>query len=1089
MSSIRSIVAAFIAVLITTPLGIANSLNSIPLDAVPLVEIPELDWAAIFAEDARRSSKDEAPRYAIPHEVRITPKDDGIWERIDNLTMRWSLRVRSENAISLNLGFAQWKLPSTASMNISASDGSMSIRPFNSSDNKPHGELWTPVVQGDDLLIEILVSPRQQRAVNTGIVLTSINVGYRGFYEQGVDRSGSCNYDVVCAEGDDWWDEIPCVAVISTGGSTFCSGFMVNNTYQDRTPYFMTAYHCGVSSNSAPSLVTYWNYQNSYCRVPGSGDSGGPGDGQLNQFNTGATHLISGSSTDYTLVVMDDSPDDEWEISFCGWDATGYESPQGIGIHHPATDEKRISFEFEPTTTTSYLGTSIPGDGTHVRIEDWDLGTTEPGSSGSPVFNVDHQVIGQLHGGYASCTSQTSDWYGKFSVSYAAGLDQHLDAANTGALTLDTLPGTGLSVTPGEGTTHLCSYPCSSPTNEMVTYTLTNNSPASLSYTIAHSGSSFLEFLSSTFGTIPAGGTVPFTVQVKAGTFGIGVHNATITFHDTTNDQQVQRLHTLEIGQTEFDVTPEDHFFTGGPVGGPFDGTMLYTVSSTQPTAFDFKIDPNGTDWIDFNGIQGPFTGTLFGIGDSVEIEVSINENAHVLDAGLYEVDLSFIDLAEGDTETTRTVFHDVGRFSYTATDLPQAINDYLTTTSYIEVADAYCVGDVDIELDVTHTFIGDLIIEVTSPEGSIVRLHDRSGGSEDDIHAYYDEEGGDLPDGPGQLSDWVGEIVTGTWTLAVSDNAGLDQGSLDHWKLKIASSGEECPPLASDVVVFTDEYTPVEVTLIGASSDGGPIDYILTSVPSYGSLQNIDGTPIGGIPYTLDGNQVRYEPDLGFIGIDLFTYKVSDGVDSNEATVTIHVGELPYPDECETAQPVQNGTWEFSTLEATNSVDPYNDDQCSDSLLGVMSRDVWFRYEACASGSMTVSTCDIVDFDTDIVVYQGDCENMTQVACNGDTSGCSGYSSILTMEVYDGSSYLIRVGGWGANSMGGGNLLIDGPEGDCVIPCTGDINNDGSVAVSDLLLVIDQWGQAGGSADVNGDGIVDVSDLLAIVGNWGPCP
>ena len=42
--------------------------------------------------------------------------------------------------------------------------------------------------------------------------------------------------------------------------------------------------------------------------------------------------------------------------------------------------------------------------------------------------------------------------------------------------------------------------------------------------------------------------------------------------------------------------------------------------------------------------------------------------------------------------------------------------------------------------------------------------------------------------------------------------------------------------------------------------------------------------------------------------------------------------------------------------------------------------------------------------------------------------------------------------------------------------------------AVADLLMVIDQWGQVGGSADVNGDGYVDVSDLLAIVGNWGPC-
>jgi hypothetical protein len=41
---------------------------------------------------------------------------------------------------------------------------------------------------------------------------------------------------------------------------------------------------------------------------------------------------------------------------------------------------------------------------------------------------------------------------------------------------------------------------------------------------------------------------------------------------------------------------------------------------------------------------------------------------------------------------------------------------------------------------------------------------------------------------------------------------------------------------------------------------------------------------------------------------------------------------------------------------------------------------------------------------------------------------------------------------------------------------------------VSDLLAVIDQWGQSNSPADINGDGIVNVTDLLAVVGNWGPC-
>jgi hypothetical protein len=54
---------------------------------------------------------------------------------------------------------------------------------------------------------------------------------------------------------------------------------------------------------------------------------------------------------------------------------------------------------------------------------------------------------------------------------------------------------------------------------------------------------------------------------------------------------------------------------------------------------------------------------------------------------------------------------------------------------------------------------------------------------------------------------------------------------------------------------------------------------------------------------------------------------------------------------------------------------------------------------------------------------------------------------------------------------------------------CTGDINGDSVVNVTDLLEVVGNWGAAGGAADVNGDGIVNVGDLLAVVDAWGPCP
>ena len=1093
MSKLASFVVTVSALLFSGSLFADFSIgNRLPVDAIPSIEIPELDWSAVYAEDATRSSKDEAPRYAIPHEVRISPATDGIWEQTSRDTMRWSLRVVSRNAISLNLGFEKWELPNSASMTVSATDGSMAIRPFTSEDNNIHSQLWTPAVPGDDLLIEILVSLDEQKEVNQNIVLTSINVGYRGFYEQGVSRSGSCNVDVVCAEGDLWWDEIPCVAVISSGGSTFCTGFMVNNTSQDRTPYFMTANHCGISGGNAASLVTYWHYQNSYCRVPGSGDSGSPGDGSLSLFNTGATHLTSGSGSDYTLVVLNTAPNEAWEISYCGWDASGADATSAIAIHQPSTDEKRISFEYQPTTTTSYLGNPIPGDGTHVRVEDWDLGTTEPGSSGSPLFNQDHQVIGQLHGGYASCSSQTSDWYGKFSISYPAGLVTHLDAAGTGQLTINTLPGTGMSVTPGEGTLHVCTSPCLNPDPAEVIYTITNNSPAGIQYrveTVLNTGFILINGGSSATGFIFAGGSVKVVISVDAFGFGTGVYDEIVRVTDKTNVRSVERQHTLDIGSTNFTTDPATDFIAGGPVGGPFSTTQLYTITSTRPTPF-YVVVTASAPWITINGSTSPSTISLNGIGDSAVITVGFGGSATSLPAGIVNGTVTFDNTSGADGDTVRNVTLDVGRYTYVAMDLPLPIIDNTTTTSTINITDAYCIGDVDVILDLTHTYIGDLVVEVTSPTGTVVRFHDRTGGTAEDIHAVYDGEGGTVPDGPGTMADWIGEIVTGTWTMTVADNAGADEGSLDYWSLKIASSGGECPPVAHDVQMVTDLDVPVDITLSGASSTGNPLSYIVTSLPGYGSLSELDGTPVAMLPYTLQSNMVRYSPSIGYIGTDLFTYKVNDGVSSLEATVTVLVGELPFPDECVTATALTNGTWDFTTIGGTTSADLYDDVACTGTYLGDMFSDVWFTYQACADGPLTVSTCDLVDFDTDIVIYEGGCDAMVQIACNGDAANCAGYSSIVSTTVTNGSMYLIRVGGWDAISAGTGQILVDGPTGDCGgTPCPADLDGDGTVAVADLLLVIDQWGVLGGPADITGDGIVDVSDLLELVGTWGPCP
>ena len=206
------------------------------------------------------------------------------------------------------------------------------------------------------------------------------------------------------------------------------------------------------------------------------------------------------------------------------------------------------------------------------------------------------------------------------------------------------------------------------------------------------------------------------------------------------------------------------------------------------------------------------------------------------------------------------------------------------------------------------------------------------------------------------------------------------------------------------------------------------------------------------------------------------------------------NMADFPEPlgnDECSSASVVIDGTHSFTTVGASHSSDSYDEDECGGTYLGEMTADVWYSYTACESGSMTVSTCDLVDFDSDIVVYEGNCGNKTQIACNGDGDNCGGYSSFASFNVSQDNDYLIRVGGWGSSSMGSGQLLIDGPGAPCdtTPPCTGDLDGNGSVDVSDLLAIVDMWGDVGGDGDVDEDGTVGVGDILVIIDAWGACP
>jgi V8-like Glu-specific endopeptidase len=196
------------------------------------------------------------------------------------------------------------------------------------------------------------------------------------------------------------------ISFIDSGQAYVCTGCLLNDTEPSTTvDYFLTANHCVGNQTVASTLEVFWFYQANACHATP------PDRGSVPHTSGGATFLDGvddRSGTDFTLLRLHQSPPDG--VTYLGWTTTVPSSETLACIQHPEEFDKRISFGHKVDPGLGWE------DFTGVR---WSTGVTEPGSSGSPLLNANHQVIGQLYGGNSDCDHPSGvDIFGRFDLSY-----------------------------------------------------------------------------------------------------------------------------------------------------------------------------------------------------------------------------------------------------------------------------------------------------------------------------------------------------------------------------------------------------------------------------------------------------------------------------------------------------------------------------------------------------------------------------------------------------------------------------------------------------------------------------------------------
>lgn len=406
------------------------------LDAVQRKSLPGIDPRSLLAEDAARAKSVRGPqplRFAVDAGVSYDTGGSGTWHKLPD-GLLWRLRIHTPGATNHNIGFTRYDMTPGAKLWIYDPAGKHVEGAYTAKDRSQHGRLWTPMIEGDEIVVELFVP---NGAAQPKLTLGSVNQGYRDFTAKNWDKQGSCNNDVICPVSAGWGLPINTVARYMINGSSLCSGQLMNNTAYDFRPYFLSANHCGVSTANDDTLVFYWQFHSPTC--------GALSGGSLAINQTGATFRAAYAPSDFLLVELNASPVAGSNARYSGWDISGVAPAATVGIHHPSGDEKAISFNNNAVTSTAYLSNTVNASANHWRVDAWEDGTTEPGSSGSCLWGASSKrCIGQLHGGYAACSAPAdSDWYGKLSVSWNGGgtsstrLKDWLDPLNTGVMGID----------------------------------------------------------------------------------------------------------------------------------------------------------------------------------------------------------------------------------------------------------------------------------------------------------------------------------------------------------------------------------------------------------------------------------------------------------------------------------------------------------------------------------------------------------------------------------------------------------------------------------------------------------------------------
>lgn len=338
--------------------------------------------------------------FAVAMTANLNPSNSGQWECADGVSV-WRLAISSPNAFSLNLIFTDFYLPTGASLYLYNSDTTVVLGAYSSDNNAD--VLPTPPIPGDMVIVEY--NEPDSVDFQGFFNIEQVSHDFKGAFAASADKEqAQCHF---APPSGQWTDEMHAVCRILVGGTVLCTGTLLATADHSFEPYVLTARHCIFSEKQSQSSLFYFNYDTT--------------ENAEQQCIAGA-RLVAAKDNDngfldFALVRLNDYLPESYNAFYAGWNATADTAiAGGVCLHHPNGGALAMAVAADTLHAASYRNFDQK---TFFNVPEWESGATEQGSSGAPIFDSNHRVVGLLAGGDSDCSYPMNDFFQMFSAAYS----------------------------------------------------------------------------------------------------------------------------------------------------------------------------------------------------------------------------------------------------------------------------------------------------------------------------------------------------------------------------------------------------------------------------------------------------------------------------------------------------------------------------------------------------------------------------------------------------------------------------------------------------------------------------------------------